>query len=216
MRDRISSTLAMVALGMGTLLASVTVGWSHSNDTLTDQVHACIANESKVVRIVGVSGSCISQPKTKAETAIHWPATATPPPASGGGIRVVDSSVPPKTVGLLISTFEVAVNANGTLVGVNIQRGSFGAAADLFYELADCAGPGFFIFDDRLPPFGRVEADGTLTYPDLTQVQQRLVQSYSPHPGQCVNQPDSILGAATLTSDFGAQSLTPPFSAVAP
>ncbi len=154
MRVRVFSGLAVVALSVGTLLAGVTLAWSHSNDSLTDQVHACIANVSKVVRIVGVIGEVQDQAAAEG-TAIHWPATVPTPPASGGGLRVVDSSVPPNTVGVLISQGLVTINADGALFAVPLTRDGFlgDPQCRLFYELLDCQGPAFFGGAVQLPPW---------------------------------------------------------------
>ncbi len=45
---------------------------AHGGNNDADVVHACIANYSKVVRIVGATGSCIAGPALLAETPAHW------------------------------------------------------------------------------------------------------------------------------------------------
>ena len=76
------------------LAAIPTIASAHGGNNDPNVVHACIGNVSKVVRIVGVSGSCISSPPLIAETPAHWaiqgpqgaPATApTAPTAPGNG-----------------------------------------------------------------------------------------------------------------------------------
>jgi hypothetical protein len=44
---------------------------AHAGDNDPNKVHACIGNISKVVRIVGVNGTCISSPAFLAETPMH-------------------------------------------------------------------------------------------------------------------------------------------------
>ncbi len=46
---------------------------AHAGNDDPDMVHACVGNVSKIVRIVGVSGTCISGPPIIAETPAHWP-----------------------------------------------------------------------------------------------------------------------------------------------
>jgi hypothetical protein len=41
-------------------------------------LHVCVGNVSKVVRSVGVGGSCIAAPTLVAETPLHWALNATP------------------------------------------------------------------------------------------------------------------------------------------
>lgn len=45
---------------------------AHAGDNDPQHVHACIATISKVVRIVGVNGSCLTAPPLLAETPAHW------------------------------------------------------------------------------------------------------------------------------------------------
>jgi hypothetical protein len=54
-------------------LAIPTLASAHGGNTDPNMVHACVGNVSKVVRIVGVSGSCLSAPPVLAETTAHWP-----------------------------------------------------------------------------------------------------------------------------------------------
>jgi hypothetical protein len=49
---------------------------AHAGDNGANIVHACVGNISKVARIVGVGGTCISGPPLIAETAMHWPLTS--------------------------------------------------------------------------------------------------------------------------------------------
>ena len=63
--------LAIVAAVFG-LLAIPTLARGHAGNDHPNVVHACIANASQAVRIVGVSGSCIVSPTSKAETPAHW------------------------------------------------------------------------------------------------------------------------------------------------
>jgi uncharacterized protein DUF1566 len=49
-----------------------TVASAHAGNSDPNMIHACIGNVSKIVRIVGVTGSCISAPIFVAETPTHW------------------------------------------------------------------------------------------------------------------------------------------------
>jgi hypothetical protein len=53
-------------------LAIPAIAGAHAGNNGADVVHACVGNISKVVRVVGVSGSCISSPPLVAETPAHW------------------------------------------------------------------------------------------------------------------------------------------------
>jgi hypothetical protein len=57
------------------LLAIPTLASAHAGNNDPAMVHVCIGNASKIVRVVGVSGSCISSPLFLAETPAHWPQT---------------------------------------------------------------------------------------------------------------------------------------------
>ena len=54
------------------LLACSGLAGAHAGNNSPDVIHACIGNVSKVVRIVGVKGTCISSPSLIAETPVHW------------------------------------------------------------------------------------------------------------------------------------------------
>ena len=53
-------------------LAIPTIASAHGGNNDPNVVHACVGNVSKIVRIVGVSGSCIAAPPLVAETPAHW------------------------------------------------------------------------------------------------------------------------------------------------
>jgi uncharacterized protein DUF1566 len=61
-----------IAAAMFAVLAIPTVASAHAGNNDPNVVHACIGNLSKLVRIVGVNGSCISSPPAVAETPAHW------------------------------------------------------------------------------------------------------------------------------------------------
>ena len=48
----------------------------HAGNTNPTDVHAFVGNVSKVVRIVGLTGQCLTSPPPLAETATHWPGVA--------------------------------------------------------------------------------------------------------------------------------------------
>lgn len=72
---------AIVAAVFG-LSAIPTIARAHAGNDDPNVVHACVANGSLAVRIVGVSGSCIASHTSKAETPAHW-AIQGPPGANG-------------------------------------------------------------------------------------------------------------------------------------
>ena len=45
---------------------------AHGGNNDENQLHACIGNLTKIVRIVGVTGSCVTNPPALAETPAHW------------------------------------------------------------------------------------------------------------------------------------------------
>ena len=49
-----------------------TVASAHGGNDDPNVVHACVGNVSKVARIVGVAGTCITSPALAAETPAHW------------------------------------------------------------------------------------------------------------------------------------------------
>jgi hypothetical protein len=71
MRVRVSRRLSTAATVVA-LLAIPTIAIAHGGNNEQNVVHACIGNLSKVVRIVGASGTCISSPPVVAETPAHW------------------------------------------------------------------------------------------------------------------------------------------------
>lgn len=54
------------------LVAIPRIASAHGGNNDPNVVHACIGNISKIVRIVGVSGSCLSSPPVAAETPADW------------------------------------------------------------------------------------------------------------------------------------------------
>src|SRR5262245_23698974 len=72
MEVRMKSTFVAVAL---MLLGIPTFSAAHSGNSDPNMVHACVGNSSKLVRIVGVAGTCYVSPPATAETAMHWPLT---------------------------------------------------------------------------------------------------------------------------------------------
>jgi hypothetical protein len=72
-------------------LAIPAIAGAHGGNDDPNAVHACIRNRSQVVRIVGVSGSCISSPAWKAETPAHWGIQG--PPGTNGTNGIDGTSV---------------------------------------------------------------------------------------------------------------------------
>jgi len=82
--------LAMVAV-FG-LLAIPTVASAHAGNDDPNVVHACIAKASQAVRVVGVSGSCIASPVSKAETPAHWAIQGPQGPRGANGTNGTNST----------------------------------------------------------------------------------------------------------------------------
>ena len=141
---------------------------AHAGNPDPAVVHACVGNVSKVVRIVGVGGVCITSPVLLAETPAHWavigpqgPAGAAGTPGqnglngapgiqgpqgpegpSGSGLRVVDAN------NVEVGKFElggVLVEApSGTLVKLGLDpSGLFPGGLRLYYGTVNCSGPAY-------------------------------------------------------------------------
>ena len=54
------------------LWAVPTIARAHGGNSDPNVVHACIGNVTKIVRIVGATGSCLSSPPAAAEAPAHW------------------------------------------------------------------------------------------------------------------------------------------------
>jgi hypothetical protein len=61
-----------IALAAVAVCAIPTTATAHGGNNDPNVVHACVGNVSKVVRIVGVTGSCLTSPVVAAETPVHW------------------------------------------------------------------------------------------------------------------------------------------------
>jgi hypothetical protein len=74
------------------LLAIPTVASAHAGNDDPNVVHACIAKASQAVRVVGVSGSCIASPVSKAETPAHWAIQGPQGPRGANGTNGTNST----------------------------------------------------------------------------------------------------------------------------
>jgi Carboxypeptidase regulatory-like domain len=83
MRLYCRSLLVTLSIGVG-LLGWPSSALPHAGNTNPSDIHACVANATKDVRIVGLAGTCVTAPQSKAETPIHW---AGPAQAAGGAIE---------------------------------------------------------------------------------------------------------------------------------
>ena len=61
-----------VLFGMALLAAVPGIAGAHAGNNDPNAVHACVGNLTRIVRIVGVNGTCITQPLAASETAVHW------------------------------------------------------------------------------------------------------------------------------------------------
>jgi hypothetical protein len=64
--------ISVFPLAVFAFLAIPTIASAHGGNNDPNVVHACIGNVSKIVRIVGLSGVCLSSPPLVAETPAHW------------------------------------------------------------------------------------------------------------------------------------------------
>jgi hypothetical protein len=62
----------------------------HAGNTDVTAIHACVGNLTKVVRIVGIDGACLSTPPFAAEMPVHWAASAKGP-VGPAALIVVDT-----------------------------------------------------------------------------------------------------------------------------
>jgi len=73
------------------LLGMATLASGHAGDNDPTHIHACVGNTSRIVRDVGVNGTCIANPPQLAETAKHWnitgPAGAQGPQGPAGPVN---------------------------------------------------------------------------------------------------------------------------------
>src|SRR5688572_13443142 len=81
-----------------TLVACPTIAGAHAGNNSPAVVHACVNNMTRIVRIVGVTGSCMTS-GMMAETAQHWDIAGKPGPSG-----IADSAV---------------VNAPGSVIPIN-------------------------------------------------------------------------------------------------
>jgi len=65
----IAPVVALALLGI--VLAPASVG-AHAGNTDPNVIHACVNNLTKIIRDVGVSGTCLTSPSVAAEIAEHW------------------------------------------------------------------------------------------------------------------------------------------------
>src|SRR5687767_623371 len=75
----------MVLICPAALLAIPTLASAHAGNNDPNVVHACIGNVSKVVRVVGVNGSCLTSSPVVAETPAHWNIQGPPGPTGPQG-----------------------------------------------------------------------------------------------------------------------------------
>ena len=105
-------------------LAIPAVAGAHAGNNGADVVHACVGNISKVARIVGVSGSCISSPPLVAETAAHW---AIQGPQGTAGLNGTDGK--PGINGTNGIDGTNGTNGTNGIDGINGERGLAGNLA---------------------------------------------------------------------------------------
>lgn len=72
-RNRVGARNCQMVVAALALWAIPAVASAHGGNNDAGMVHACIGHISKVVRVVGVGGTCIPAPPLLAETPAHWP-----------------------------------------------------------------------------------------------------------------------------------------------
>ena len=77
---------------------SATAAFAHGGNNNPNDIHACVGNVSKIVRIVGLSGQCLTSPTLAAETAIHWPGASTTTTADVFALMVLKAGTGAGTV----------------------------------------------------------------------------------------------------------------------
>src|SRR5829696_6701637 len=65
---RIGVSVGVVVAGL--VLAPLAEG--HEGNSDPNAIHACVNNVTKLARIVGVNGTCLTSPPPSAEAAVHW------------------------------------------------------------------------------------------------------------------------------------------------
>jgi len=85
---RLLRFIVRVAAAMAILSAIPSIAYAHAGNNDPHLVHACVNNLTKGVRIVGVTGTCVTGPAAVAETPVHWQIAGEPgppgPPGSDG------------------------------------------------------------------------------------------------------------------------------------
>jgi|SRR5436309_4376265 len=56
---------------LGIIMAPASVS-AHGTNNDPNLIHACVNNITKIIRDVGLSGTCVTSPPVAAETAEHW------------------------------------------------------------------------------------------------------------------------------------------------
>jgi hypothetical protein len=88
MRESTVSRRAFTVLAVVALVAIPRLASAHGGNNDPNVVHACIGNLTKIVRIVGVSGSCISP----AESPTHWGIQGSPGAPGTNGTNGTDGA----------------------------------------------------------------------------------------------------------------------------
>ena len=86
MRRKVTGS-AFIAFAAVAICAIPTTATAHGGNNDPNVVHACIGNVSKVVRIVGVTGSCLTSPVVAAETPAHWNVQGPEGPQGAQGLQ---------------------------------------------------------------------------------------------------------------------------------
>jgi len=75
----------MASVAVAIVVALPVIAGAHAGNSDPSAVHACIGILTKVARIVGVNGACLSAPAQLAETPAHWGQAGPPGPPGDPG-----------------------------------------------------------------------------------------------------------------------------------
>lgn len=177
---------------MKTVLLSIVVWISlsglasaHAGNDDPNMIHGCVGNLSKVVRIVGVGGTCIAGPPLIAETAIHWPKVGgagstgpsgpqgpVGPPGPGlqtgsidGQVLVCSGSPADTRVHIVGRSFMAITGANGSFELSYVPPGTYDVVMDKAPTLAPVTIPGVVVNASQAISLGQNTASNLVSDP---------------------------------------------------
>jgi hypothetical protein len=210
-------SVSIAASSVAVLLCWAPPALPHAGNSNPSDIHACISRITGVVRIVGVTGHCVSHHRFLAETAVHWPGVAstpsTPAPTTAP-LRFVDANL--TVIGPAIAPDRVVIDlGNGTLITVGLDRSGFQQTPPeaLLYENQGCPPGEGLLGADTASNFTSVSGS-TAMYRNFAQARLVTIQSILFPTGDCGDAfgLDPVLVAPALTFDLSTLGLVPPFT----